>query len=54
MRSTMLKSQFDTLEEPENSMDIDIKDTPEKIVDTIIQIIKWQSIVAATYCIMPS
>jgi gluconokinase len=37
MKPTMLKSQFETLEEPENSIDIDIKDAPEKIVEDIIQ-----------------
>jgi len=39
MRSKLLQSQFDTLEEPENSLDIDIKNSPEKIVETIIQMI---------------
>ncbi len=40
MKPSMLKSQFETLEEPENSIDVDIKDAPEKIVDTIIQMIR--------------
>ena len=36
MKSTLLQSQFDILEQPENSLDIDIRNSPEKIVDTII------------------
>ncbi len=39
MKPSMLKSQFETLEEPENSIDVDIKDAPEKIVEIIIQMI---------------
>ncbi len=40
MKSTLLQSQFDILEEPENSLDIDIKNSPEKITETIIQMIE--------------
>jgi carbohydrate kinase (thermoresistant glucokinase family) len=40
MKSALLQSQFDTLEEPENSLDVDIKNSPEKIVETIIQMIE--------------
>jgi gluconokinase len=42
MKSTLLQSQFDILEEPENSLDIDIQNSPEKIVDTIIQMIEQE------------
>jgi gluconokinase len=39
MKSTLLQSQFDILEEPENSLEIDIKNSPQQIVGTIIQMI---------------
>jgi carbohydrate kinase (thermoresistant glucokinase family) len=42
MKSTLLQSQFDILEAPANSLDIDIKNSPEKIVETIVQIIEPQ------------
>jgi len=39
MKSTPLQSQFNILEEPEYSLEIDIKDSPEKITGQIIQMI---------------
>ncbi len=42
MKPAMLKSQFETLEEPENSIDIDIKNSPEKIIKAIVQTIRSQ------------
>ena len=40
MKPAMLKSQFETLEEPKNALDIDIKDSPERIVDAILQMMR--------------
>jgi carbohydrate kinase (thermoresistant glucokinase family) len=37
MDKNLLKSQFDTLEEPEGGLRVDISETPEAIISTIIQ-----------------
>lgn len=37
MMANMLQSQFDALEEPEDSLVIDVSLSPEKIVETIVQ-----------------
>ncbi len=37
MDKNLLKSQFDTLEEPEEGLRVDISETPEAIISTIIQ-----------------
>jgi gluconokinase len=37
MNKDLLRSQFDTLEEPEDGLCVDISGTPETIVDTIIE-----------------
>ena len=39
MNSNLLKSQFDTLEEPENAIIIDVSLAPEAIVEEILQAI---------------
>lgn len=36
MSSSLLRSQFDTLEEPENALTIDVSDPPEAIVEEIL------------------
>ncbi|MEM7593315.1 MAG: gluconokinase [Cyanobacteria bacterium P01_A01_bin.83] len=36
MSSSLLKSQFDTLEEPQNALIIDVANTPEVIVEQIL------------------
>ena len=35
----LLKSQFETLETPKNALEVDIKQTPEKIVNSIVKAI---------------
>lgn len=42
MKPTLPKRQFNILEKPEDLLDIDIKDSPEKIVETIIQMIEQE------------
>ncbi len=37
MPKTLLKSQFEALETPENALEVDIKNTPEEIVDFIVK-----------------
>ena len=37
MKAGLLESQFATLEEPGNALDIDIADTPDAIADTILR-----------------
>jgi len=37
MKAEMLKSQFDTLEEPRDALTVDIRLSPEEIVDQIMQ-----------------
>lgn len=39
MEAHMLKSQFDTLEEPENALTVDITDTPKEMVAHIVSIL---------------
>ncbi|MBE9048729.1 gluconokinase [Pleurocapsales cyanobacterium LEGE 10410] len=36
MKSDLLRSQFDTLEEPQDALIVDVSQTPEKIVDQIL------------------
>ena len=36
MSSSLLRSQFDTLEEPQNALTIDVSDPPEAIVEEIL------------------
>lgn len=36
MSSDLLRSQFDTLEEPENAIEVDVSHTPEAIVEEIL------------------
>jgi carbohydrate kinase (thermoresistant glucokinase family) len=40
MKPQMLQSQFDTLEEPKDSLVIDINNSPEKIIEIIIKTIR--------------
>ena len=39
MPQELLKSQFETLETPKNALEVDIKQTPEKIVNSIVKAI---------------
>ncbi len=39
MKPSMLQSQFDILEEPQDSIRIDTKDPPHQIIQTILQVI---------------
>ena len=43
MEPKMLKSQFETLEEPENAIDIDISDSPEEIIQEIKSHLKMKT-----------